>query len=172
MLNLQNAIESLPHADFRQLENINADPNDVCTPDNIIDALWDSYSAKAGERNWERLRSLFYPNAGSNMVIHPVANGEMDIGILSNHQAYRDWSKDMLSENNLFEWEFKRKIEQWGHTAHVVASVAVGNEPRGEPFGYALQNILLYWDKRRWWILSILIEAVTPENPFPLEFKP
>ena len=133
--------------------------------------MFDAYSANAGERDWDRLRSVFYPTAGYNTVIHPTEDGGIDVGLLPNHQAYCNWCKDILAENNLFEWGFKQEIRQWGHMAHVAVSVAVGNEP-GEPIGYAMQSIQLCWDNKRWWVVSILVDMITPENPFSPEFQP
>jgi hypothetical protein len=172
MIDLQHAISTLPTVDPQQLRSIQANPEDVSTPDSIIDALWASYSARAGERDWDRLRSLFYPTTGSSMVAHPTSDGGVNMGILRNHDAYRDWCADIINDNNLFEWQLKRRIQRWGHVAHVVASVVVADEPDEEPFGLSLQNIFLYWDENRWWILSILIDIITPENPFPAEFLP
>lgn len=172
MLDIQSAIGALPHVNAEILDAVEANPDDVSTPGNLIAALFDAYSAKAGERDWDRLRSLFYPTAGSNFCIHPTPDGGVDIGLLQNHQAYRNWCEDMLAQNNLFEWGVKQEIRQWGHMAHVVASVAVSDEPGGEPFGFAMQNIQLYWDKNRWWIVSILIDVITPDNPFPDGFQP
>ena len=172
MLDIRSAIGALPHVDAKVLDGVEANPDDVSTPENIIAALFDAYSAKAGERDWERLRSLFYPTTGLNLVVHPTMDGGLDLGILPNHQAYRDWCEDMLAENNLFEWSFKQEVRQWGHLAHAVVSVAVGDEPNGEPFGYAMQSIQLYWDEKRWWIISTMVDMITPDNPFPREFQP
>ena len=172
MLDLQNALGAMPHVDPKVLNSIQANPDDVSSPEKLVEALFDAYSAKAGERDWERLRSLFYPTVGLNMVIHPREGGGRDLGILPSHQDYRNWCEDMLAVNNLFEWEFRKEIRQWGHMAHVVASVAVADEPNGEPFGYAMQNIQLYWDRNRWWVVSILVDLITPDNPFPPEFQP
>jgi hypothetical protein len=170
MLDLKYAIDTMPKVAPVTIDMIHANPADVATPDSLIDALWDSYSASAGKCNWERLRSLFFPSTGSNMVIHPVADGRNQLGILHNHEAYRSWCWEMLSVNNLYEWELARQIRRFGNMAHVAAAVEVGDQPNGIPFGQAMQNIQLYWDGRRWWILSILIDIITPENPFPADF--
>lgn len=172
MLDYQHALSTLPKTDPELLNSIKANPEDVATPDSIVDALWSSYSARAGERNWDRLNSLFYPDAGSRMVIYPTPDNPANMRILNNHQTYVDWCADMMRENNLFEWELKRQTMQWGHMAHVVASAVIADEPDAEPLGSTLQSISLYWDEQRWWIVSILIDVITPENPFPASFLP
>src|SRR5262249_39218270 len=92
-----------------------ARPADVDTIDHIIAAVYDVISGPAGQRDWDRFRSLYYP--GARMV--PTRRD--DKGNLSARVAtpdeYATRSQDFFTREGFFENSVANRVEQWGNIA-------------------------------------------------------
>ena len=60
------------HPDWRAAKN----PGDVDTVDHLIASLYDVVSGPAGQRDWDRFRSLFVPDGRIGVVLPESARSE------------------------------------------------------------------------------------------------
>jgi hypothetical protein len=147
-----------------------ANPADVSSMDAILAALYDVISGPAGKkRDWDRMRSLFIPGARlipsgkrqSGEVFHRVVDVE---GYITN-------SAPFLEKEGFFEREISRRVEQWGHIAHVFSTYeSKHNASDAKPFARGINSIQLLNDGKRWWIVTIFWEGESPENPLPEKY--
>src|SRR5438093_2498738 len=88
--------------------------DDVKSIDAIVAAVYDVISGPAGQkRDWNRMRSLFYPGA---RLIRTAPKKEGGIGATSfSPQDYIDRASIYLEKNGFSEKEIARGTEQWGN---------------------------------------------------------
>src|SRR5215468_7059984 len=135
-----------------------ADPADVASIDAIVRAAYDSVSGPAGTRDWDRLRSLFIPDA---RLIPTAENaGEVNLGNIAPHMLDVDGFISRcaahVAKSGFFEKEIARRTEQSGHIAHVWSTYESrhnANDP--EPFMRGINSIQLFYNGTRWWIVGI-----------------
>ena len=144
-----------------------ARPEDVASLDAILAALYDVISGPAGQRrDWDRMRSLFVEGARLVPAVYPR----------DSTPSLRIWSVDQyittvgprLESNGFFEREIARRSERYGGVVHVFStyeSRRAANDPA--PFARGINSIQVFYDGKRWWILSIFWESERPDNPIP-----
>ena len=155
---------------------------DVGSMDNIIAAVYDVISGPAGQkRDWERMRSLFAPGARL-MPTSPVRPpGSAPDAPLTGSEAYAtrvldvdgyiERSSKFLEERGFFERETARRVETFGHIAHVWSTYEARQKAEDpKPFMRGINSIQLMNDGKRWWIISIFWEAETPHTPLPKKY--
>ncbi|UHQ20079.1 hypothetical protein LVB87_02660 [Lysobacter sp. KIS68-7] len=143
---------------------------DVATLDGLMAALYDVISGPAGQaRDWNRMRSLFIP--GGRMM--PVGGKTKDvIGIrLMTVNDYVATSGPLLLEKGFQERELARKVERFGNIATVFSTyeayiLADGHVLRG------INTLQLMFDGKRWWIVSLMWQAESPDLPLPKAYLP
>jgi hypothetical protein len=152
-----------------------ANPADVASIDAIITAAYDVISGPAGKkRDWDRQRSLFVP--GARLIPTTKTAGETNKdGTLTPQvmdvDGFIERSRDYLETNGFFEKEIARRIEQFGHIAHVWSTYeSRHNEDDPEPFMRGINSIQLLYDDRRWWIVTIYWQHESPEDPVPEKY--
>lgn len=142
------------------------DPADVASMDAILAAVYDVISGPAGEaRDWDRFRSLFIPGARLVAVGRSEA-GEVRRNVMTPEQ-YIEGSGPYLEENGFFESEIGRTAEEYRHIAHVFSAYEARSEPGAEPFVRGINSFQLLDDGERWWVVTILWNAETEEEPIP-----
>jgi hypothetical protein len=157
---------------FTQTDSIAAKPKDVESIDAIINSLYDVISGGAGEaRNWNRMRSLFLPEAKM------VATGTTPAGeIVKRVMTVEDYitrNGPALEKNGFFEKELFRKQEVYGRIAHCFSTYDSRRTLADkEPFMRGINSIQLYNDGKRWWIVSIFWQSESKETPLPKEYLP
>lgn len=156
--------------------------SDVASIDSIIDAVYDVISGPAGQkRDWERMRSLFIPGARL-MPTSPVrpAGTAPDAPLkgdepLKTHvidvDGYIARSGEYLEENGFFESEAARRVETYGHIAHVWSTYESRHKAE-DPVAFArgINSIQLMNDGTRWWVVSIFWENESPRAPLPKKY--
>ena len=152
------------------VDSIPADPKDVGSMEGILAALYDVISGPAGQsRNWDRMRTLFIPEA------RLIPTGKRPDGtpfrrVLS-VEDYITLSGPQLEKNGFFEVEIARKVEQYGGIVHVFSTYAAKRKADdASPFMRGINSIQLLNDGKRWWIVSIMWEAESKENPVPEKY--
>src|SRR5205085_889119 len=116
---------SMSDTDSQQAEAakpaVEANPADVKSMDAVLAALYDVISGPAGKkRDWDRFRSLFVP--GARLI--PAAkrqDGGIEARVLD-PEGYVSRSAPFLEKNGFFEREISRKVESFGHIAHVFST--------------------------------------------------
>jgi hypothetical protein len=122
-----------------------ANPADVESIDAIIAALYDVISGPAGERDWDRFRSLFAPGAVLSAMV-PRPDGS--------HPA------------RVFTYEDYVRL-RFGNVANAMSAYESRNAVDEEPFTYGINTITLVTDGDRWYVVSIAWDEVRDENPMP-----
>jgi hypothetical protein len=149
-----------------------ANPVDVVSPDAIIAAAYDVISGPAGQkRDWDRMRSLFYPGA---RLIRTAAKkeGGMDATSFS-PQDYIDRASIYFDKNGFWEKEIARHTEQWGNILQAFSTYESRHNAKDVmPFARGINSFQLFSDGTRWWILTIYWQEEGPRNPLPPEFLP
>lgn len=151
-------------------DSIPAAPADVESQDAIIAALYGVISGPAGEtRNWDRMRTLFLPEA------RLVATGKRADGMMGKRvmmlEDYIKLSGPVLEKDGFFEKEISRKTDQYGSVVQVFSTYESRRTLNDEkPFVRGINSIQLWYDGKRWWILTIFWQGETPENPIPQKY--
>lgn len=149
-----------------------ANAADVASPDAIIAATYDVISGPAGQkRDWDRMRSLFYP--GARLIrTAPKKEGGMGATVLSS-QDYIDRASVYFEKNGFTEREIARRTENWGNILHAFSTYESRHDVKdATPFARGINSFQLFFDGTRWWILTIYWQEETPEHPLPAEYLP
>jgi hypothetical protein len=145
-----------------------ANPSDVASIDAIITAAYDSISGPAGEkRNWDRERSLYYPGARLIPTAKPGENDDLVPQILD-VDGFIARVEPFFKDNGFYEKEIARRVEQFGHIAHVWSTYESRHDPSdAEPFMRGINSIQLFNDGSRWWIVNIYWQQESLVDPIP-----
>ncbi len=144
-----------------------ARPADVESIDGIMRAIYDVISGPAGQkRDWDRFRSLMAP--GARLI--PTgrrADGTGGMRVWT-AEEYIQAAGPSLETNGFFEREIGRKLERYGNVVHLMSaydSKRTLNDPA--PFARGVNSFQLFFDGKRWWVVTIFWEQETPANPIP-----
>lgn len=157
---------------YAQTDSFPAVAKDVESVDAIMKALYEVISGPAGQaRNWNRMRSLFLPEAKM------IATGTTPAGeIVKRVMTVEDYitrNGPVLEKNGFFEQEIYRKQELYGRIAHCFSTYAAKrNATDAEPFMRGINSIQLYNDGKRWWILSVYWQSESKDVPLPKQYLP
>ena len=146
-------------------------PEDVKSIDSIIAALYSSVSDPAGtKQDWDRFRSLFTQGARliavgaheDDAIIHGVTPEE-----------YVKLSGPYIEQNGFTEKELARKTDQFANIAQVFSTYESRIKTSGaKPLQRGINQIQLFNDGKRWWIVSVFWQDETEENPLPAKYLP
>jgi hypothetical protein len=147
-----------------------AKPADVASPDAILAAAYDVISGPAGqERDWDRMRSLFYP--GAQLIRTAVKKeGGLSATFLS-PEDYIVRAGSYFKTNSFFEREIARRSDRWGSIMQVFSTYESRHDPKDPvPFARGINSFQLFFDGTRWWIMTIYWADETTQPPLPPEF--
>ena len=147
-----------------------AKPADVASPDAILAAVYDVISGPAGPRDWDRFNSLFAP--GARLIPIGPRKDKPGINILvMTPKDYSDRAGAYFDKNGFVEREASRKTERYGNIMQVFSTYESRHDAKDEkPFARGINSFQLYNDGTRWWIVTIMWQEETPDNPLPKEF--
>jgi hypothetical protein len=130
-----------------------ANPKDVASIGTIIGALYATISGPKGQpRNWNRFRSLFAPDARLIAVVRHEGAAPVVRSITV--ERYIALDDAIMVQKGFFESETGRQIMEF----HGIASVFSGYAGRfegGPVFDRGINNIQLFFDGKRWYIVSV-----------------
>jgi hypothetical protein len=130
-----------------------ANPADVASIDAILAALYGSVSGPPGPRDWDRVRSIFAPNALVAPVEH-LPDGGADAKIMS-IDAFIERASKNASHAGFYEQEIARKTEAFGSIVHVFSTYEARHSLNEPPFRRGINSIQLLKDGDRYWIVSV-----------------
>src|SRR5579871_4759047 len=145
-----------------------ANPKDVESIDAILAALYNVISGPAGERDWNRFRSLFLPEARMGAA-RKKPDGTFSAATFT-ADGYVERAGKYFKEHAFFENELSRKMEQFGQEAHVFSTYESRNAPGEKPFARGINSLQLFNDGKRWYVVSIFWDEERPENPLPQKY--
>ena len=131
-------------------------PGDVATIDGIIRAYYEVVSGPAGEAaDAARDRTLHHPDAW--VAIAGVDDdGNPRVSVMSLDEYHGD---NAPRAEGFWEWETDREIRRSGNMAHVWSQYAAARTRDGEPFARGVNNITLFHDGVRWWIMGWMFDT-------------
>ena len=144
-----------------------ARPEDVKSIDSILAALYGVISGPAGERDWNRFRSLFLSqarltsatkNADGTSRVHPM-------GV----EDYAKGAGDYFLQHAFFESPIVNRVQTFGNISQIFSSYESRRAAGEAPFARGINSIQLLNDGSRWWIVSILWDEERSDNPLPKE---
>ena len=143
---------------------------DVASQDAILAALYDVISGPAGQkRDWNRMRSLFVPGARLIPAVYrPDSAGSLR---MLDVEQYITRAGPGLEKSGFFEREIARRTERYGGVTHVFStyeSRRTAADPT--PFDRGINSIQLFFDGRRWWVVTVFWEGERPSNPIPSSY--
>lgn len=145
-----------------------ADPADVGSVDAILAALYDVISGPAGERDWDRFRSLFVP--GARLIPSVPDSAGASVRVMS-VEDYVERAGAFFKTNGFFEREVARRTEAFGNIAHAFSTYESRTaESDPDPFQRGINSIQLLKDGDRWWVVTIYWDAERADNPIPAEY--
>jgi hypothetical protein len=152
---------------------LSANRADVESIDAIIAAAYDVISGPAGkERDWDRDRALFWPEARLMPTATVPGRNDVDLAPLTlDVEGYISRVEPIFAKSGFYENEVARRVEQFGQIAHVWSTYESRHDPSdAAPFMRGINSIQLFNDGTRWWILSIYWQHENPRQPIPEKY--
>lgn len=151
-------------------DSIPPDPKDVSSPEAIVAAVYDVISGPAGQkRNWDRMRTLFVSDARM-IPTGKRATGESTRRTLS-VEDYIANSGPYLEKDGFFETEIGKKTERFGNIVHVFSTYESKRTLADEkPFMRGINSFQLWFDGKRWWVVTIFWQSESPDTPIPEKY--
>jgi hypothetical protein len=144
---------------------------DVASIDAVIATMYGIVSGPPGERDWERLRTLYWP--GARMI--PIGlrpSGDEGLRMFSIDEYIAN-AAPFFREEAFYERELSRTTERFGDIAHAFSTYGSFRSPAdAEPFMRGINSIQLLWRAGRWWVVNVFWDNETPGNPIPARYLP
>ena len=141
---------------------------DVGTIEGIVNASYEAISGGVGvPRDWGRDRTLFDPNSRSVAVEVNLKTGAIST-YAKTEQEFADEADAWMVKNGFTERELGHEIKRYGNVATVLSSYE-GKTAAGKSVSRGVNIFQLYFDGKRWWILSMVWDEERPGNPIPPE---
>jgi hypothetical protein len=138
---------------------------DVKSLEAIMHAIYDVISGPAGDRDWNRFRSLCLPQVRFTSVGRRpdgspyVASFSIDDYM---HRAGEHFAKEGFYENAIVNL-----TTGFGNMNQVLSSYESRHAPGEKPFQRGVNSFQVLNDGKRWWIVSILWDSERPDNLLP-----
>ncbi len=145
-------------------------PEDVSSPDTIIEAMYECISGPAGERNWQRLRSLYLDGA---RLIPTGKRLHKEGGLqVMNIDEWIEDVQDYIAENDFYESEVMRHMDRFGDIIQAFSTYETRNQTESPPITRGINIFQLLKHEGRWWIVSVIWANASKDTPIPEEFMP
>ena len=143
-----------------------AKPEDVKTPEAIINALSESISGEAGKpRDWNRFRSLFVPGVGRMITARVPKTGPSDVTVLPIEDYIARLSSGTPS--TFYEKPIAYDVQSFGRMTHVYESYGLHHSATEPPYVRGVNSWELVSDGTRYWVLQVYWDNERPDNPIP-----
>jgi len=153
-----------------KVETIAPRSEDVTTLDGIIKAFYETISGPKGQpRQWARDRTLYIPDM--RFVSLEIRDGKPHAEIMD-HQTYVDRTDAFFVSQGFYEREIHRVTKSFGNLTHIFSTYEMRQTPDGPITGRGINSIQLFYDGKRWWIVSAVWDDERSDNPIPQEFLP
>lgn len=144
---------------------------DVTSPEAAVQAVYNSISGPAEEdapRDWDRLRSLFLPNA--RLVLVRWGNAEKEVEILRawDVEGFITAGRDFYRDSAFYEHEVSRRVDRFGNIAQVFSTYeSRWGSQESEPVARGINGVQLVQAEGRWWIAHLIWDVERPTNRIP-----
>jgi hypothetical protein len=155
-----------------QVQPVAPRAEDVISIEAIVKASYETISGGVGvPRQWGRDETLFDPNVRFVAVERDPKSGAI-VATITTHHEFVDGTDASLVKDGFTERELAHTIQRFGNVATVLSSYEGKNASTGKVVTRGVNIFQLYFDGKRWWILSMVWDQETPANPIPPELLP
>ncbi len=134
-----------------------------------IDALYDVISGPAGDRDWDRFKSLFVEGARLTRVFYR-RDGTGGVSSLSTDE-FAESSGAYLQTRAFYETELSGRIEIYAGLAHAWSTYESRRELEGEPFERGINSIqLVKAPGGSWKILAVTWDSESSGVEIPARY--
>lgn len=159
----------LPFGLSAQEEGFKMDQKDVSSIDGLIEALYDVISGPAGEpRNWDRFRGLFTKDANL-CALGKDKEGKIRYRSMS-VEDYVKGPGEYLIKNGFFEVELSRERDEFGLVTQLFSTYESRSKKEGPVIARGINSIQIAFFDDRYWLVNILWNAESPDNPIPQQY--
>jgi hypothetical protein len=154
-----------------------AKPEDVNSPEAILAAVYSAISGAKGQpRDWNRMRSLFIPDARLIPSVTPPpvegAAAHAD-AILLTIDGYIARNSARMTSDGFFEHSIHNETEQFGNIVQVWSTYeSRHNADDPTPFTRGINSFQLLKDGDRYWVVNIFWDSESPTKPIPAKYLP
>jgi hypothetical protein len=154
-----------------------AKAEDVNSLEAIIGSVYKAISADKGQqRDWDRFRSLFIPDAALIPTVSsppaPGPPGHAD-AILLSVEGYIQRSNGRMTTDGFFEKSIHNEAQQFGNIVQVWSTYESRHSPDDpKPFARGINSFQILKDGDRYWVVNIFWDSETPNKPIPAKFLP
>jgi hypothetical protein len=154
-----------------------AKAEDVNSPEAIVAAVYNVISgAKGQQRDWDRMRSLFVPDARLiPSITPPPAAGAPAHGdaIFLTVDGYIARSSGRMTADGFFERSIHNQMQQFGNIVEVWSTYESRHDPAdATPFARGINSFQLLKDGDRYRVVNIFWDSETPAKPIPAKYLP
>jgi hypothetical protein len=154
-----------------------AKPEDVNSPEAILAAVYSAISGAKGQpRDWDRMRSLFIPDARliPSQTPLPSAGPEAHAdAIFLTIDGYIARSSARMTSDGFFEHSIHNETEQFGNIVQVWSTYeSRHNADDPTPFARGINSFQLLKDGDRYWVVNIFWDSESPTKPIPAKYLP
>jgi hypothetical protein len=155
-----------------------AKPDDVSSPEAILNAVYSVISGPKGQaRDWDRMRSLFLPDArlipATNVPAAPGSVAAHSDAVFLTIDGYIARSSVRMTSAGFFEHSVHNEIEQFGNIVQIWSTYeSRHNADDPTPFARGINSFQLLKDGDRYWVVNIFWDAESPAHPIPAKYLP
>ncbi len=84
-----------------------------------------------------------------------------------NVDGYIERTQGYFAQNPFYERELARVVERYGAIAHVFSTYESRTAPDAAPFVRGINSIQLFFDRWRWWVVTVLWDDERGSGPIP-----
>lgn len=143
---------------------------DVDSVDHVIAAVYDVISGPSGSRDWDRLRSLFHPDA------RMISSGRRDGKIVVRYRSVDEYIKttsEIFAKQGFYERGIHNEVEKFDHMAQVWSTYESRyNKDDAKPFVRGINSFQLFYDGTRWWVINVYWQNEDASDPIPAKYLP
>jgi len=166
----QPASTQTPSESSKVASAVQAKSPDLNSIEGIVSATYDAISCPAGKkRDWDRFLLLFYPRA--RLILNPASPllSTAESRVMSPQDYIRLWPP--VEKKGLLMRSISNKIEHYRDIAHVFSTYEMRDKADdAQAFQRGIASFQLFNDGKRWYVITMLWEGETRENPIPAEY--
>jgi hypothetical protein len=115
--------------------------------------------------------SLFYPGAQLIRTAR-TKKGGMTASFFT-PEEYAKRASTYFEKNGFWEKEVARRTERWANILQAFSTYESRHDSKDpKPFARGINSYQLFFDGKRWWILTIYWLEETPGQPIPMGYLP
>jgi len=164
----------LPQATAAELQFVEAEPADVVSIDSVVQAYYQSLSGEPGDRRPHKKRYASLFTKWAYVVTPTLATPEgRNLPHLPIGRRIDDWMTRYPDEREkpFYEWEVARRVETFGHMAHVYSTYEIRDRKSDEePVSHGVTSFDLALIDGRWWIVGLQWSGLDAKEPLPPEY--